>query len=106
MKENPPNQQLPGDPSLPSSPEAINALSEHIPSDLSYAVEDFFRLPELQYFMFCVNEAESFTGRVGVVTHCLIPRSIMPLPCRPKKNPPLAGFLKALPRINPPFVAE
>ncbi|MEL6656934.1 MAG: S9 family peptidase [Bacteroidota bacterium] len=46
MKENPPDQQLPGDPSLPSSPEAISALSEHIPSDLSYAVEDFFRLPE------------------------------------------------------------
>ena len=55
MKENPPDQQLPGDPSLPSSPEAISALSEHIPSDLSYAVEDFFRLPEQIAFQLSPN---------------------------------------------------
>jgi hypothetical protein len=38
--------ELPGDPDLPSSPEEIKALSTHIPAQLKYAVEDFFRLPE------------------------------------------------------------
>ncbi|MGH1434464.1 MAG: S9 family peptidase [Lewinella sp.] len=41
---------LPGDPNLPSSDEEIAALSTHIPSQLNYAVEDFFRLPEQTAF--------------------------------------------------------
>ena len=41
---------LPGDPSLPSSTEDITKLTEHLPTDLPYAVEDFFRLPEQTAF--------------------------------------------------------
>lgn len=57
MKENPPKHSLPGDPSLPSSPEAITTLHQHIPADLPYAVEDFFRLPEQTAFQLSPNGA-------------------------------------------------
>lgn len=46
MNENTTPVSLPGDISLPSTAEQIEALQKHIPVGLPYAVEDFFRLPE------------------------------------------------------------
>jgi dipeptidyl aminopeptidase/acylaminoacyl peptidase len=47
MKENP---QLPGDPSLPSSTEALATLIEVESDQYTYSVEDFFRNPEKTRF--------------------------------------------------------
>jgi hypothetical protein len=41
---------LPGNPKLPSSAFEIATLADHIPPDLPYAVEDFFRLAERTAF--------------------------------------------------------
>lgn len=55
MKDIPLKQQVPGDTTLPSDQQAIEALSAYIPEDLSYAVEDFFRLPEQIAFQLSPN---------------------------------------------------
>lgn len=50
MKETSTTTLLPGDPELPSNETDIAALSAHIPAQLVYEVEDFFRLPEQTAF--------------------------------------------------------
>lgn len=55
MKERTTTPTLPGDTSLPSSPEDIEALAAHVPPNLAYPVEDFFRLPEKTAFQISPN---------------------------------------------------
>lgn len=40
------DQQLPGDPSLPSSTEELQALLSNVTADYKYSVEDFFKNPD------------------------------------------------------------